>query len=391
MGWPVQLFPNRQVTDEEAQRTVMKVAMYAYYLSHEYASATVERYVGDLQAFQAELCDGRRAEELGQHFFRVRVIIKVLKQRNPGKTHEKRPFLPQYFRQIVAGMGWDNCLTTVRDIPRMTANALKRCARYKKDAHQLFVGFGVATLAEEYAFRLAELVHTVVPSVTARHWMMVADWVFYAGSRRIRYLQDGRLDPRDKGAYTHCVSKVGPSKTDGVGGLLQVVSYVPIHPQHALFAWETVLWAMLSLNPVPRAFAVMMPVFTETPFRKGVSVEAFREASFWAAMRTMCRLAIPEIEYKGLGNHCFRVFAMNMAVKLGAGPMIVAALGRWQSDCFLLYGRDHTDALQALARKMVTAKASMVMGNPTNASNSVASRPGKGEKKLGSKGKRKRK
>jgi len=54
MGWPVQLFPNRQVTDEEAQRTEMKVAMYAYYLSHEYASATVERYVGDLQAFQAE-------------------------------------------------------------------------------------------------------------------------------------------------------------------------------------------------------------------------------------------------------------------------------------------------------------------------------------------------
>ena len=69
MGWPVQLFPNRQVTDEEAQRTEMKVAMYAYYLSHEYASATVERYVGDLQAFQAELCDGRRAEELEQHFF----------------------------------------------------------------------------------------------------------------------------------------------------------------------------------------------------------------------------------------------------------------------------------------------------------------------------------
>jgi hypothetical protein len=105
----------------------------------------------------------------------------------------------------------------------------------------------------------------------------------------------------------------------------------------------------------------------------------------------MCRLAIPEIEYKGLGNHCCRVFAMNMAVKLGAGPMIVAALGRWQSDCFLLDGRDHTDALQALARKMVTAKASMVMGNTMNASNSAAARPGKGGGRTGATGKRKRK
>jgi hypothetical protein len=134
----------------------------------------------------------------------------------------------------------------------------------------------------------------------------------------------------------------------------------------------------------------MMPVFTETPFRKGVSEDAFREARFWAEMRAMCRLASPEIEYKELGNHCFRVLAMNMAVKLGAVPMIVAALGRWQSDCFLLYGRDHTDALQALARKMVTAKASMVIGNTMKASNSAAARPGKGGGKLGAKGKRKR-
>ena len=38
-------------------------------------------------------------------------------------------------------------------------------------------------------------------------------------------------------------------------------------------------------------------------------------------MKTMCGLAKPEIEYSGLGNHCFRVYAMNMAVKLGASPM----------------------------------------------------------------------
>ena len=41
--------------------------------------------------------------------------------------------------------------------------------------------------------------------------------------------------------------------------------------------------------------------------------------------------------------------------------MTVAALGRWQSDCFLLYGRDHTDELQSLAKRMVTAKASLVV------------------------------
>ena len=356
MGWSLNLYENRRVREAKAQRVEMKVAMYAMYLSDEYASATVERYVNDLHAFQAELNDGRRYDELGQTFFRVRVLIKVFKRRNPGVTHAKRPFQPQYFRQIVVGMGWDRMLLQVARI-KTSAEAAMEGQRYKAKPNRLFVSYALATLAGEHAFRLAELVRTRVPSVTIRHWMMVGDWVMYAGKRLVRFLDSGAPDPQDRWEYTHCVSRVGPSKTDGVGGKLTVVSYAPKDPAHAIFAWATVLWALLSMNPVPRRYASSTPVFTEEPFRPGGRVEALKESSFWAAMKVMCRTAKPEIQYTGLGNHCFRVYAMNMAVRMGASPMLVAALGRWQSDCFLLYGRDHTEALEGLAKRMVVAKA----------------------------------
>ena len=122
---------------------------------------------------------------------------------------------------------WSIFVDAWTTVLRTTTRALTKYPRYKKGSHHLFLAFGLATLAWEHAFRLAELMHTKVPSVMARHWMMVVDWKLYAGGREIRYLPDGRPDPKERSGYTHCASRVGPSKTNGrVGGTLQGV-YTP--------------------------------------------------------------------------------------------------------------------------------------------------------------------
>ena len=119
-----------------------------------------------------------------------------------------------------------------------------------------------------------------------------------------------------------------------------------------MFSWAGHLWDMLARNPVPRKFAFCTPLFRETAAVPPAPTVPMTEAAFWRTMRRLCREAQPEIRYKGLGNHSFRVEGMNVLVALGASPMMVAAKGRWQSGCFLYYGRTQALAVGDYTRQM---------------------------------------
>lgn len=325
------------------QRRVVehKVMMYAYSLQGEYASATVERYVGDLMAFQKALCGGISHQELGQTLTRVKAMVKVFKRRKPGKTHVKEPFRPEYFGQIARGQKWmTSMLVTHEWAPVATRHA-----------------FGMAILAHEHAFRLAELAKTRIVSVTARNWMMVGSWTLWKGTELVRILQDGTPDPADRFKYTHAMARDGPSKTDLVGGAHELVSYAPADAKQWLYSWAGILWDMRVRNPVRPEYAHYTPLFRETAAVAPCPTVVMTEATFWKQMRALCKGAEPEIQYKKLGNHAFRVDLMNVMVALGAGPMMVAAKGRWKSDCFLLYGRTQRLAMEEFTRRMVEFRA----------------------------------
>lgn len=342
MGWPVRLFDIEALTVTGQQRRVIehKVMMYAFSLHKEYASATVERYVGDLMALQKTLCAGISYQEMGQTLTRVRMMLKVFKRRNPGVTHAKQPFKPEYFGQISAGHGWRADML----VPQEWAPVATRHA------------YAMAILAHEHAFRLAELAKRRIPSVTSRDWMTVGRWTMWKGTDLVRFLDDGTPHPDDRWSYTHATATDGPSKTDLVGGSHDLVSYVPTG-SHWLYSWAGQLWDMRMRNPVPRLYEHVTPLFRETSAVAPSPMVVMTEVTFWKQMRAMCKKAQPEIMYKRLGNHAFRVDSMNVMVALGAGPMMVAAKGRWKSDCFLLYGRTQKVAMEDYTRRLVEFRA----------------------------------
>jgi len=344
MGWEVRLFAvgALSVTDHERRVIEHKVMMYAFSLYEDYASATVERYVGDLMALQKVMCGGISYQEMGLTITRVRAMIKVFKRRKPGETHRKVPFLPEYFGQIAAGKTWPrDMLVGTEWAPVVVRHA-----------------FAMATLAHEHAFRLAELAKTRIPSVTSRRWMMVGHWIMWKGSEPVTILPDGSPDPADRWEYTHATATDGPSKTDLVGGAHELVSYVPRERSQWLFSWAAHLWDMRMRNPVREVFQDCTPLFRETAAVLPQPTQVMTEVTFWKQMRAMCNQAVPMIMYKKLGNHAFRVDAMNLMVALGAGPMMVAAKGRWKSDCFLVYGRTQKVAMADFTKQMVEFRAS---------------------------------
>jgi hypothetical protein len=339
MKWPIGLFDvgAMEVSKEERRLVEHKVMMYAFSLKEEYASATVERYVGDLMALQKVMCAGVAYHEMGQTLTRVRAMMKVFKRQKPGATHAKVPFRPEYFSQIAAGRRWPCHMLVLSEwAPVEVRHA-----------------FAMAILAHEHAFRLAELARTKIPSVTVRRWMMLSSWTMWKGTERVRFLPDGTPHPEDRWEYTHATAMAGPSKADLVGGTHELISYVPRSSAHWMFSWAGHLWDMHMRNPVRVVYQACTPLFRETAAVAPQPTVVMTEARFWCVMRTLCRGASPEIQYKKLGNHAFRVDSMNVMVALGASPMMVAAKGRWSSDCFLLYGRTQKVAMEDYTRRMV--------------------------------------
>lgn len=160
MGWPVRLFEIGALSVSNLERRVVehKVMMYAFSLHEGYASATVERYVGDLMALQKVLCGGISYHEMGHTLTRVRAMVKVFKRRKPGVTHAKVPFQPGYFGQIAIGQQWAGNMLTAREWATMA------------ERHT----WSMAVLADEHAYRLAELAKTRIPKFisaapSARH------------------------------------------------------------------------------------------------------------------------------------------------------------------------------------------------------------------------------
>lgn len=150
-------------------------------------------------------------------------------------------------------------------------------------------------------------------------------------------------------AFTDCVPDVG-----AVGTCWYLADYWrSLNSSHWMFSWAGHLWDLNMRNPVPEIYRVCTPMFRETAAVAPQPTVVMTEAAFWRVMRRLCREAEPVIQYKKLGNHAFRVDSMNVMVAMGASPMMVAAKGRWASDCFLLYGRTQKVAMEDYTRRMV--------------------------------------
>ena len=105
--------------------------------------------------------------------------------------------------------------------------------------------------------------------------------------------------------------------------------------------------------PVSRTQAARTPLFRDTRAGMG-QFQRVTQSKFRSVFKKLCRAALPEIQFSGFGIHAYRVGGMNRLMDLGATAPQICALGRWESDCWLLYARRHRSVLVELTGRMVS-------------------------------------
>ena len=163
------------------------------------------------------------------------------------------------------------------------------------------------------------------------------------------------MDGRPVGSPKEMRARMVPSKTDPGGFKEPVVSPFPtdwIYGASPLAAGPA-LFRYMTRFPVARSDAASTPLFRDTRAGVGRRVRV-TQSKFRSIFKKLCRMAQPEIQFSGFGIHAFRVGGMNRLMDLGATAPQICALGRWESDCWLLYARRHRSVLVELTERMVS-------------------------------------
>jgi hypothetical protein len=135
-----------------------------------------------------------------------------------------------------------------------------------------------------------------------------------------------------------------------------------------MFATGPLLWDMLTLDPVQRAFAETVPLFRSEAAGPPTLVHQLTQNEFVVVFHLLCRSASPRVPVfllgKRLGGHCMRVAGCNFAAATGASVLDIANLGRWGAFAFRAAGgydymRTNRSGMHSLSMKMVVGLAAL--------------------------------
>jgi hypothetical protein len=326
-------------TENEVGAAEWKLLLFGTWLYRaEYASSTVTGYIGAVKKWHHTVV-GLPARALGVVFFRLPVLIRVIKKLRPAKQREKLPWEFEFSLAIVAG--W-------RTATGRLCFALS--PRRQMTEYQLAVTWEVIKLAFEQLMRLAELVTTNPPSVSMRNPLKWNDVKFFdVCGNQLGYDGSGR----PVGVPVRATLREPPSKTRGGGGVLMLP--FPTGWQHDLscLASGPGLFRFQRCYPVPRTQASAIPLFGMSEFdARRPFVVPISQQTFVTRMHALCRGALPVVRYEGLGIHAYRVGGCNRLIDLGASAPQVCAAGRWLGDCWTLYARRQRAVLDELTLAM---------------------------------------
>ena len=304
-----------------------------------YASGTIVNYVGAVKKWH-ELAIGLPDRAVGVVFYRLPLLFRVVKRLNPAKIRDKRSWEYEYLEAVVDG--WQHEGGTGMDFSLLPASPAKE--------YKLAVVWEVIKLAFEQLMRLAELVTTTPPSVSMRNPLKWIDVVFLDRiGTELPYDSKGR----PLGVPVKARLREPPSKTRGGGGVL-VLPFPPGWEADRLcLAAGPGLFRFQRRFPVPRSRAAEVPLFGMSQFRidRGFVVPLSQQ-TFVTGMHALCRGALPEIRYAGLGLHAYRVGGTNRLIDIGASAPQVCAAGRWMGDCWVLYARRQRAVMEELTVRM---------------------------------------
>jgi hypothetical protein len=340
MKWPVALFEVDNWHQMEAPLPEVLVAekkllLFARWLARDYVSSTVMKYVGDVKRAQRFLL-GLPLESLRVSFRRLPLLFRVLKKESPATTRDKKPWDRELFFQVFRG-----------HIRRASVGDFGS----DKVAYDKATVMVMMLWAFEQLFRLSELA-PMPQQHAARKPYMWSDIRFYdAQGKEMGW--DGMGRP--VGRPTVMRTRMVPSKTDPGGFKEPVVSPFPAEWEFGSspLAAGPALFRYMVRYPVDRSRAHEVPLFRDTRAGAGCT-KRVTQGRFTSIFKKLCRSAKPEIAFSGFGIHAFRVGGMNRLMDLGATAPQICALGRWESDCWLLYARRHRSVLVELTERMVS-------------------------------------
>ena len=314
----------------KAEWDLLAFAVWLY--KAEYASATCISYVYAVKKWHQKLT-GMPALALGIVFCRLPMLFRTLKKRRPGKQREKRPW--EHREMVAVHNGW--------------TDSQGYCFPETAEGFRLYVAYVIMRVAYELLMRLSEIVVTKPPSVSVRDPLKWSDVVFEdADGNELTW----DLDGAPMGEPARVRIREPPSKTRQGGGWLRL-PFPSGGTTRAPIAAAPALWRYMQDYPVPRNQAAQVPLFPSQVWKGNRRpVSQITQQAFMAAFRQLCRGALPEVRYTGLGLHCFRVGGANRMIDLGASAPQVCAAGRWAGDCWILYARRHRAVLEELAVRM---------------------------------------
>lgn len=348
--------------------------MYLQFLRTGYAFRTIRAYFNDLKVLQQRWARGISLHVLHQTFDRCRLLLQVYAKDMPIRKELKRPWRPEYFHQVLRGMGWGPI-----------SGGTKGWGTFRQRSV-----WTVMVLMHEHLLRLGEVAAHTVPRQTMRRPWTHANVHFWVEERAVAWTEWGAPDPADRVACTHATLDPVPNKTDPLGEYGEFVCPCPSYRDIAakekdqgrarfdprLLSAGTLLWDLMTRNPVPRVFASCTPLFRMTAVLPPKLAAPLTQTAWANELKKLCRDARPQIplilDGKTLGGHCMRVAGCNFAKSLNATMLQLADKGRWARWSWVQaqgydYLRSDYQSVQELTKAMVMGLAFLPPGGTSGA------------------------
>lgn len=343
MHWPLLLFDKLEVPAlKEVLLAERKLLLFARWLHRDLASSTAISYVGAvLKMHQRWL--GVPLASLSVTFSRLPMLFRILKTEKPGATRVKRPWEFSHFTR------WANAYEGAGRDPR------RGYFGPGIEGFQLATVDLTAKLAFEHLLRLNEAVKTTGTTAADKAPWLVSDVVFQdRWGEELGWDEQGRPE----GVPVLMQLRMPPSKADPLGVLNEVLqSPFPSGWENGLHftAAGPAMWRYMRRYPVPRKVATRVSLLRQKLPANSARLTAM---VFTRVFKAMCVKATIRWQKMGAvpayGIHCFRVGGVNRLMELGASAPQICAMGRWASDCWLLYARRERRYLLEWTERMST-------------------------------------
>ena len=337
------LFTNPAIVPnaDEVLEVETQLLLFAQWLYNDHASSTVVRYLGDVKAWHRDRVLGVPFQALGVVFFRIPLLFKVFKRETPGKKRTKLEWKFEFFRQIEQGV----------------SGARNGVFGEGIEGYRQCTVWVMKLVAFQQLMRMNELALTNPPSKADFLPLVWGDVRFIDDSdREIAWDMNGRPILPDQRRVTYCLVRMPPSKMNDEGEEDGLAFPFPKNwnggPSKASAA--VAMWQRMQRYPVSRKHAKTWPLFAYNPWGTAEPIK-FTVGNFQTTSHKLCRLAIPEIRYTGLGLHAYCIGGTNRLIDVGATEPQVHAAGRWRSDCWVLYARRNRRVMWDLFRVMMEA------------------------------------